>query len=46
MRATVPTRLGQVLGAARPVAEVVAMVRLLSRLCSDLVTSISRRHRS
>src|SRR6476661_4515665 len=43
MSATVPARLGQVLGAARPVAETIAMMRLLSRLGSDLVTSVARR---
>ncbi len=41
MSATVPTRLGRVLGAARPLAETVAMMRLLHRLGSDLVTSVA-----
>src|SRR6195952_2304011 len=43
MSPTAPTRLGRVLGAARPLTEAVAMLRLLSRLGSDPVTSISRR---
>lgn len=42
MSATVSTRLGRVLGATRPLSEFVAMLRLLSRLGSDLVTSIRR----
>ncbi len=43
MSATMPSRLGRVLGAARPLSETAAMLRLLSRLGSDLVTSVSRR---
>lgn len=43
MDASMASRLGRVLGAARPLRETAALFQLLARLCSDLVTSVIRR---